>query len=166
LDLLGIIAVRPAVRERFVDFVYNGKHLFAYEIDGQPAEGADGLTVRHQPSSLFADFLAAVRAGEGKLDDHGVVRYEAPSGKSASVDLIESSSLADFPRSRIISRAAQLHAGTAPSPSKSGERCTLIATLDQLCELLHTRNSNFLLRSNMTAESLIMIKPSMVHELA
>ena len=74
-----IIAVRPAARNRFVDFVYNGNHFFAYEIDSQSAKVADGLTVRYQPSDLFAEFLAAVQAGEGKLDDHGNVGHEAPS---------------------------------------------------------------------------------------
>ena len=70
-ELLAIIAVRPAARERFLDLVYSGKHLFAYKVDGLSAEAAEGLAVRYQPSSLFADFLAAMRAGEGKLDDHG-----------------------------------------------------------------------------------------------
>jgi hypothetical protein len=68
--LLASIAVRPGARDRFVGFVYNGNHFFAYKIDGLSAEAAEGLTVRYQPSDLSADFLTAVRAGEGKLDDH------------------------------------------------------------------------------------------------
>jgi hypothetical protein len=68
--LLAIIATRPAARERFLDFIYNGNHLFASKIDGQSAEGADGLTVRYQPSNLFANLLAAMRAGEREVDDH------------------------------------------------------------------------------------------------
>ena len=66
--LLAIIAGGPAARERFVDFIYNGNHLFASKINDQSAEGADGLTVRYQPSNLLANFLAAMRAGEG--EDH------------------------------------------------------------------------------------------------
>jgi hypothetical protein len=70
--LLAIIAAaRRAARERFLDFIYNGNHLFASKIDGQSAEGADGLTVRSQPSNLFANFRAAMRAGEREVDDHG-----------------------------------------------------------------------------------------------
>jgi hypothetical protein len=55
--LLASIAVRPGARDRFVGFVYNGNHLFAYKIDGLSAEAAEGLTVRYQPSDLSADFL-------------------------------------------------------------------------------------------------------------
>ena len=32
--LLAIIAARPAARERFLDFIYSGNHLFASKIDG------------------------------------------------------------------------------------------------------------------------------------
>ena len=31
---MAIIAARPAARERFLDFIYNGNHLFASKIDG------------------------------------------------------------------------------------------------------------------------------------
>jgi hypothetical protein len=92
--LLAIIAARPAERERFLDFIYNGNHLFASKIDGHSAEGADGLTVRYQPSNLFANFLAAMRAGEREITGTSVMG-RAPPGKSASVDLIERP--ADFP---------------------------------------------------------------------
>jgi hypothetical protein len=90
--LLAIIAARPAARERFLDLIYNGNHLFASKIDGQSAEGADGLTVRYQPSNLFANFLAAMRAGEREVDDHRDVGHGA--GKVCERP-------ADFPRSRI-----------------------------------------------------------------
>jgi hypothetical protein len=65
------------VRKRFVNFVYNGEHLFAYKIDGPSAGAAESLTVRNQPSGLFANFLAAVRAGEGKHDRDGDIGHEA-----------------------------------------------------------------------------------------
>jgi hypothetical protein len=45
-ELPAIIAVRPAARNRFVRFVYNRNHVFAYKIDGPSAEAAEGLTVR------------------------------------------------------------------------------------------------------------------------
>jgi hypothetical protein len=81
-ELLAIIAVRPATRNRFLDFVYNGNHPFAYKIDGQSAGAAEGLTVCYQPSDLSADFLAAVRTGEGKLDGHGDIGHRAPPGRA------------------------------------------------------------------------------------
>jgi hypothetical protein len=34
--LLAITAARPAARERFLDFIHNGNHLFAAKIDGAP----------------------------------------------------------------------------------------------------------------------------------
>jgi hypothetical protein len=84
--LLAIIAARPAARERFLDFIYNGNHLFASRIDGQSAEGADGLTVRYQPSNLFANFLAAMRQGKGRSMITGTsVMGRAPPGKSRSI---------------------------------------------------------------------------------
>src|SRR5262249_54219553 len=52
-------------------------HLFAYKIDGPSAGAAEGLTVRYRPAGLFGDFLATVRAREGKLDDDGDVGHEA-----------------------------------------------------------------------------------------
>jgi hypothetical protein len=87
-ELLAIITVRTAARKRFVDFVDNSNHLFAYKIDGPSAEGADGLTVRYQPSDLFADLLVAVRVGEGQLDDHGTSVMGALAAIAASDSIL------------------------------------------------------------------------------
>jgi hypothetical protein len=70
---------------RFLDFIYNGNHLFASKIDGQSAEGADGLTVCYQPSNLFANFLAAMRAGEREVDDRRDVGHGARSSRKVCV---------------------------------------------------------------------------------
>ena len=59
---MAIIAARPAARERFLDFIYNGNHLFASKIDGQSAEGADGSLSAVQPLRE----LPCHNAGRGK----------------------------------------------------------------------------------------------------
>jgi hypothetical protein len=37
-----------------MNFVYNGKHLLAYKIDGPSTGAAEGLAVRYRPAGLLA----------------------------------------------------------------------------------------------------------------
>jgi hypothetical protein len=55
-----LLAIRPAARKRFVEFVYIG-NLFSpiYKINGPSVEAAERLTGCYQLPDVFADFLAA-----------------------------------------------------------------------------------------------------------